>query len=55
MQTLKLLGFVLAIAFGGFMIAYGEMDDSPGGQLLGLVALIIGIVGVTRNLRNSHD
>lgn len=46
---IKILFFILAISFGIFMIVYGEMDDSPGGQMLGLVMAIIGIVGIIRN------
>lgn len=42
----KILYFVLTIFFGVFMFVYGEIDDSPGGQLIGLVAIIIGIVGL---------
>lgn len=30
------------------MFVYGALDDSPGGQLLGLVAVIFGIVGIVR-------
>jgi len=45
----KMLYFILAILFGAFMIVYGGIDDSPGAQMLGLVAVIIGIVGITRN------
>ena len=48
MSKIKLTCFVLAILFGVFMFVYGEIDDSPGGQLMGLLAVIIGIVGVTR-------
>ena len=33
---------ILAISFGIFMFVYGEIDDSPGGQMLGLIAAIIG-------------
>jgi hypothetical protein len=44
----KLLFSVFAILFGAFMVVYGEYDDSPGGQLLGLVAVIGGIVGIVR-------
>lgn len=49
MKILKILLFILAISFGIFMVVYGEMDDSPGGQMLGLVMAIIGIIGIIRN------
>jgi hypothetical protein len=44
---------ILAIVFGAFMFVYGEFDDSPGGQLLGLVAVIAGIVGVIRSRKKD--
>jgi len=37
---------ILAILFGIFMFVYGEIDDSPGGQMLGLILAIMGIVGI---------
>jgi len=49
MNKNKILCFVLAILFGGFMFVYGEFDDSPGGQLLGLIVVIIGIVGLVKS------
>ena len=55
MNTRRLLFSILAIAFGGFLIRYGEMDDSPGGQLIGLVAVIAGIVGVIKSTKKKSD
>lgn len=52
MRTTKILSFILLIAFGVFMIVYGERDDSPGAQGLGLLAVIGGIVGLVRSRRN---
>ena len=31
------------------MFVYGEYDDSPGGQLIGLVAVVIGIIGLIKS------
>lgn len=45
---IKVIYLILAILFGIFMFMYGEYDDSPGGQLLGLIAVVIGIVGLIR-------
>ena len=45
--------FVLAILFGAFMFVYGEFDDSPGGQLLGLLAVIAGIVGIIKGKKKT--
>ena len=44
----KILYFIFAILFGGFMFIYGEFDDSPGGQLIGLIIAVIGIVGILK-------
>lgn len=45
---LKILSFILLIAFGIFMFVYGGYDDSPGAQGLGLLMFIGGIVGVVK-------
>lgn len=37
------------------MFVYGGFDDSPGGQLLGLIAVIIGIVGIIKNKKKTPD
>ena len=48
MNKRKILYLVIAILFGGFMFVYSEFDDSPGGQLLGLIIVIIGTVGIVK-------
>ncbi len=35
------------------MFVYGGIDDSPGGQLLGLLAFILGIVGVIKSKKKN--
>jgi hypothetical protein len=55
MKKIKLLCFALAIPFGVFMFVYGEIDDSPGGQLLGLLAVIIGVVGLIRSKKKASN
>ena len=51
----KILCFVLAILFGIFMFVYGEYDDSPGGQLLGVIVAIIGIVGLIKSKKKTFN
>lgn len=35
---------ILGILFGAFMFVYGGYDDSPGAQLLGVMAIVAGIL-----------
>ena len=44
----KIILFILVILFGIFLFVYGGYDDSPGGQLLGLVIIIVGIIGIVK-------
>lgn len=44
----RILYSIFAILFGTFMFVYGEIDDSPGGQLFGLLVAIAGIVGMIK-------
>lgn len=37
------------------MSVYGELDDSPGGQLLGLVAIIMGVIGIIKGRRKASN
>lgn len=37
------------------MFVYGEFDDSPGGQLLGLVLCVIGIVGIIKSKKKTFN
>ncbi|MFA5778256.1 MAG: hypothetical protein WC870_02075 [Candidatus Paceibacterota bacterium] len=53
MQKIKILLFIILVLFGVFMFVYGEYDDSPGGQALGLLAVIGGIVGVVRSWKKN--
>lgn len=55
MHKIRIIYSILAILFGVFMIVYGEMDDSPGGQLLGLLAVIIGIVWAVKSMSRNSD
>lgn len=55
MNKRRVIYSILAILFGAFMFVYGGYDDSPGGQLLGLVVAIIGIVGVIKSKKKNSD
>lgn len=52
---IRILFSILEILLGVFMFVYGEIDDSPGGQLLGLVAVIFGIIGLIKNKKKNMD
>ena len=49
MNKFKIILYILAIPLGVIMFIYAEVDDSPGGQLLGLIVVIIGIVGLIKS------
>ena len=53
MNKTKIAYSILGILFGIFFIIYGGIDDSPGGQLLGLVAVIAGIVGIVKSKKKN--
>jgi len=45
---------VLVILIGVFLFIYGEIDDSPGGQLIGLLVVIVGIVGIFKKKKEVN-
>jgi len=47
--------FCLLVLFGAFMLVYGEYDDSPGGQFLGLVAVVAGALGAIRGKKKNPN
>jgi hypothetical protein len=51
---LNIFCFVLLILLGAFMFVYGEADDSPGGQLIGLIAIVAGAVALFKSIRKTH-
>jgi len=54
-KKIKVAFFVFVISFGVFMFVYGDYDDSPGGQLLGVVAIIGGIVGIIKTRKKNFE
>lgn len=55
MKLSKIFLYALAALLGALMVIYGGYDDSPGGQLLGLVAVVFGIVGVIKGRKKKFD
>lgn len=53
MNKFRLIYSTLAILFGAFIFAYGEYDDSPGAQLIGLLIAVAGVVGVIKGIKKS--
>jgi len=53
MRIAKLILSLLGIAFGIFMVVYGERDDSPGAQLMGVVAALAGIWGLVKSFKKK--
>lgn len=49
----KLLGAVLGILAGAFAMVFGEFDDSPGLQGLGMLLIIFIVYRVIREWRKS--
>lgn len=43
---MKLFGSLSLMLLGLLMFIYGGYDDSPGGQLLGVLILLGGVVGI---------
>jgi hypothetical protein len=46
---IKTLYFIFAILFGIFTFVFGGYDDSPGAQLIGFIAVVVGITGLIKN------
>lgn len=52
-NRIKILCFIFLILFGVFIFIYGEYDDSPGGQLMGLLAVIFGITSIIKRKKKT--
>lgn len=44
---------ILIILLGVFLIVFGEKDDSPGAQMIGLVMIVTIIITVIKYLRKN--
>ncbi len=49
MNKMKIIFSSAAISLGTFLFVFGEYDDSPGGQLIGIITAIIGITGIAKD------
>lgn len=49
----KLLFSLFALVLGAAIIFFGGYDDSPGAQLIGLLVVLAGIVGILKNRNRS--
>jgi len=48
MNKKRILFFILSVPIGMLMFVYAGIDDSPGGQLLGVIVIGIGIVSLLK-------
>jgi hypothetical protein len=53
MKKIRIIYSLFVIVLGVSMFVYGGYDDSPGGQLLGLVVVIFGIVGIVKSRKKG--
>ncbi|MEZ4156516.1 MAG: hypothetical protein R3B52_00865 [Candidatus Paceibacterota bacterium] len=47
--------YALLIVLGVLMFVYGEYDDSPGGQLLGVIVATVGAIRVVKLCRRKNS
>jgi len=55
MNKIRILYSILAILIGIFMFIYAGVDDSPGGQLIGVIVVILGIVGLIKSKKKTSN
>ena len=53
MKKIVIIYYIFVILLGISMFIYGGYDDSPGGQLLGFVAILIGIKNIYLYKKNK--
>ena len=54
MNKSRIIYSILAILIGALMFVYAGVDDSPGGQMIGLLVIIFGIVGLIKKKTNTR-
>ena len=51
MKKTKILLGLLVIALGVFMFVYAGIDDSPGGQLIGMVVVVASVLTIIKSMK----
>lgn len=55
MKIIKVVGFLLLVILGAALVVFGEGDDSPGAQGLGLLVAVGGVVGIVKTLKGKAE
>lgn len=55
MNKSRIIYSIFAILFGAFIFVYGGTDDSPGGQLLGFILVIVGVAGIIKSKKKASN
>ncbi len=55
MKKYTIILLILAIFFGIFLIVYGEKDDSPGAQFLGLIIVVTSIIKIFKRKFKKNE
>ncbi|MES2966667.1 MAG: hypothetical protein V4668_02685 [Patescibacteria group bacterium] len=53
MKIIKILAAIVLMALGVKMVMFGEMDDSPGAQMIGLLMVVAGIFVIIKTVRKK--
>jgi len=53
MSKSRIIYSILAILIGILMFVYAGIDDSPGGQLIGVLVVVFGIVGLVKRKKKT--
>jgi len=53
MNKVKIIFSILVILLGVVLFVYAEIDDSPGGQLIGLIVSMVATIGVIKSIKKS--
>ena len=51
----RIIHFTFVILLGLLMFIFAGIDDSPGGQLLGFIIVIFGVIGIIKNRKKKPN